>query len=156
MSQKSRFRMQMQGITTFRHAFPQLPWSIIKEPTFIQTEHGNRLLTSGWWAYARKIVRTSTSSHPLSDYPLELHCWLVPISFMGIGRRYLLTYSLFLFRFLLGCPGSPMWSWLWEVCNDPPFLNPILTFALRCAIKYGEDWEKYCDVVPYKFIPGIY
>jgi delta24(24(1))-sterol reductase len=74
MSQKSRFRMQMQGITKFRNTFPQLPWSIVKEPKFIQTEHGyvnvlhfpgsgltylehsNRLLTNGWWAYARKIV----------------------------------------------------------------------------------------------------
>jgi delta24(24(1))-sterol reductase len=74
MSQKSRFRMQMQGITKFRNTFPQLPWSIVKDPMFIQTEHGcvfvlhfrdslhshtvnsNRLLTSGWWAYARKIV----------------------------------------------------------------------------------------------------
>lgn len=63
MSQKSRFRMQMQGITTFRKSFPQLPWSIIENPTFIQTEHGNRLLTSGWWAYARKIV-----SPPYSNY----------------------------------------------------------------------------------------
>ena len=74
MSQKSRFRMQMQGITTFRNSFPQLPWSIIENPKFIQTAHGyvfvlhfcgcshshtlnsNRLLTNGWWAYARKIV----------------------------------------------------------------------------------------------------
>ncbi|KAG8752744.1 C-24(28) sterol reductase [Serendipita sp. 396] len=57
MSQKSRFRMQMQGITTFRQTFPQWPWSIVKNPSFVQTEHGNRLLTGGWWAYARKIVR---------------------------------------------------------------------------------------------------
>ena len=66
--------MQMQGITEFRNTFPQLPWSIVKDPKFIQTTHGyvpvlhfcgyphsyalnsNRLLTSGWWAYARKIV----------------------------------------------------------------------------------------------------
>jgi hypothetical protein len=32
--------MQMQGITKFRNTFPQLPWSIVKEPKFIQTEHG--------------------------------------------------------------------------------------------------------------------
>jgi delta24(24(1))-sterol reductase len=69
----------MQGITKIRNTFPQLPWSIVKEPKFIQTAHGyvfllhqhfqeflalihhtplnsNRLLTNGWWAYARKIV----------------------------------------------------------------------------------------------------
>lgn len=26
----------------------------------------------------------------------------------------------------------------------------------RCAMKYGKDWERYCEVVKYKFIPGIY
>ncbi|CUA70663.1 delta24(24(1))-sterol reductase [Rhizoctonia solani] len=54
MSQKSRFKMQMQGTYTPRWAFPQLPYGTIENPTFIQTAHGNKLLTSGWWAYARK------------------------------------------------------------------------------------------------------
>lgn len=27
---------------------------------------------------------------------------------------------------------------------------------LRCAAKYGEDWQRYCSIVKYKFIPGIY
>jgi delta24(24(1))-sterol reductase len=26
----------------------------------------------------------------------------------------------------------------------------------RCSVKYGRDWEQYCQVVPYKFIPGVY
>ena len=30
----------MQGITKFRNTFPQLPWSIIEDPTFVQTAHG--------------------------------------------------------------------------------------------------------------------
>lgn len=25
----------------------------------------------------------------------------------------------------------------------------------RCARKYGKDWDEYCRIVPYKFIPGI-
>ncbi|KAG8842210.1 C-24(28) sterol reductase [Serendipita sp. 411] len=66
MSQKSRFRMQMQGITTFRQTFPQWPWSIVKNPSFVQTEHGNRLLTGGWWAYARKINYTADWFQSLS------------------------------------------------------------------------------------------
>lgn len=33
----------------------------------------------------------------------------------------------------------------------------ILTSMIcRCSIKYGKDWERYCAVVKYKFIPGIY
>ena len=26
----------------------------------------------------------------------------------------------------------------------------------RCSKKYGKDWDKYCSIVKYKFIPGIY
>jgi Delta24(24(1))-sterol reductase len=40
MSQKSRFKMQTQGINTFRKTFPQLPWGTLKNPEFIQTAHG--------------------------------------------------------------------------------------------------------------------
>jgi len=40
MSQKSRFKMQTQGITNFRKTFPQLPGCIVKNPTYIQTAHG--------------------------------------------------------------------------------------------------------------------
>jgi delta24(24(1))-sterol reductase len=25
-----------------------------------------------------------------------------------------------------------------------------------CAIKYGKDWERYCEIVRWKFIPGVY
>lgn len=137
MSQKSRFRMQMQGVTTFRTAFPQVPWSIVKNPTFIQTEHGcvfyiafcwvdadrvlshfrNRLLTSGWWAYARKIVRDSPPSFLLSlTTRLELYCWLVPISFLGTLCRIRFTDSLFLPIVLFDCPDSPLWTRFRTVC----------------------------------------
>jgi len=40
MSQKSRFKMQTQGITKFRKTFPQLPGCIVENPTYIQTAHG--------------------------------------------------------------------------------------------------------------------
>ncbi|ORZ08679.1 ergosterol biosynthesis ERG4/ERG24 [Absidia repens] len=53
-SQKNRFRMEQNGSYMVRNAFPQLPWGHIKNPTFIKTEHGNLLLTSGWWGVARK------------------------------------------------------------------------------------------------------
>ena len=40
MAQKSRFKMQTQGITKFRKTFPQLPGCVVENPTFIQTAHG--------------------------------------------------------------------------------------------------------------------
>ena len=26
----------------------------------------------------------------------------------------------------------------------------------RCALKYGKDWDKYCEMVPFRFIPFVY
>lgn len=40
MSQKSRFKMQQMGITTYRKTFPQLPGGTLENPKFIQTAHG--------------------------------------------------------------------------------------------------------------------
>ena len=40
MSQKSRFKMQTQGITSYRKTFPQLPGGTVKNPKYIQTAHG--------------------------------------------------------------------------------------------------------------------
>lgn len=54
-AQKNRFRMEQNGsYMTRKNAFPQLPWAHIKNPTYIQTAHGNLLLTSGWFGICRK------------------------------------------------------------------------------------------------------
>lgn len=36
--------------------------------------------------------------------------------------------------------------------STPPHADP----RTRCAIKYGKDWERYCEIVRWKFIPGVY
>lgn len=54
-SQRNRFRMMERGTYVKRRTFPQLPWGTLKNPRYLQTAHGNKLLTDGWWRYARKI-----------------------------------------------------------------------------------------------------
>ncbi|KAL7416547.1 ERG4/ERG24 ergosterol biosynthesis protein [Mrakia frigida] len=54
MSQKSNFRMELQNEFVPRDAFPQLPWRRVKNPKYIETKHGNKLLISGWWGFLRK------------------------------------------------------------------------------------------------------
>jgi len=124
MAQKSRFRMLMQGTYQERWTFPQLPWGTLKDPKYIQTEHGNRLLVSGWWAYARKPNYSA-------DLVMSLTWGLV------IGAASPIPYFY------------------------PLFFVTVLTHRCgrdfeRCAIKYGKDWERYCAVVPYRFIPYVY
>ncbi|KAF9454324.1 ERG4/ERG24 ergosterol biosynthesis protein [Macrolepiota fuliginosa MF-IS2] len=124
MAQKSHFKMQTQGITKFRQTFPQLPWNTIANPTFIQTAHGNRLLTCGWWKYSRK-------PNYVADWTMSF-TWGAIIGTTTIIPYF---YSVFFITVLI------------HRCSRD---------FERCAIKYGKDWERYCAVVKYKFIPGIY
>jgi len=54
-SQRNRFRMMERGTFIKRRAFPQLPWGTLKNPRYLETASGSKLLTDGWWRYARKI-----------------------------------------------------------------------------------------------------
>eukprot|EP00550_Attheya_septentrionalis_P008653 CAMPEP_0198294298 /NCGR_PEP_ID=MMETSP1449-20131203/21658_1 /TAXON_ID=420275 /ORGANISM="Attheya septentrionalis, Strain CCMP2084" /LENGTH=506 /DNA_ID=CAMNT_0043994207 /DNA_START=253 /DNA_END=1773 /DNA_ORIENTATION=- len=65
-SQKNRFRMKERGTYVERNTFPQLPWGTLKKPTYIQTKHGNKLLTGGWWGVARKIHYTADLTMAMS------------------------------------------------------------------------------------------
>ena len=47
-----------------------------------------------------------------------------------------------------------------------PFFYPVFFVSMlahryardveRCKEKYGEDWDKYCEKVPYALIPFVY
>jgi delta24(24(1))-sterol reductase len=124
MAQKSIFKMQQQGEYKPRYAFPVLPGIVLKDPSYIQTKHGNKLLTDGWWRYARKINYTAD--------------WVQSLMW-GISAGFVTPITFFY----------------------PAFFLAVLTHRCgrdfeKCARKYGDDWEEYCKVVKYKFIPGIY
>lgn len=53
--QKNSFRMMERGTFMKRKTFPQLPWQEVYQPEAIDTETGDRLLTDGWYGFARKI-----------------------------------------------------------------------------------------------------
>ncbi|KAH9027934.1 ERG4/ERG24 ergosterol biosynthesis protein [Lactarius hengduanensis] len=124
MSQKSRFKMQTQGIYSYRWTFPQLPWGTVKNPTYIQTAHGNRLLTNGWWQFSRK-------PNYVADWTMSFTWGLV----VGAASPIPYFYSVFFITVLIH-----------RTTRD----------FERCALKYGKDWERYCEIVRWKFIPGIY
>lgn len=124
MAQKSSFKLQQQGDFYQRKAFPVVPWSVIEDPTYIQTKHGNKLLTSGWWGYVRK-----------PNYSAD---WIQSVTW-GLSGGLV----------------TPITMWY------PIFFLAVLVhrcerdFA-KCSRKYGEDWDEYCRIVPYKFIPYVY
>ncbi|KAJ2934800.1 hypothetical protein H1R20_g2263, partial [Candolleomyces eurysporus] len=124
MAQKSHFKMQTQGITEFRKTFPQLPWNTVKNPTFIQTAHGNRLLTSGFWAFSRK-------PNYVADWTMSLTWGAI------IGTATIIPYFYSMFFIVV-------------------LLHRCTRDFERCSRKYGKDWERYCEVVKYKYIPYVY
>ncbi len=63
---------------------------------------------------------------------LGAFCWSVPALF-----NYYLPYFYLTFLFLL-------------------LLDRSFRHEKRCAIKYGSDWDKYCERVPFRLIPFVY
>lgn len=124
MAQKSRFRMQLQGTLKVRWTFPQWPWSTLKDPRYLQTEHGNALLIDGWWQFLRKPNYTA-------DWT-QSFLWGAIAGTHSIIPYY---YSLFFLAVLTHRCGRDF---------------------ERCERKYGKDWDKYCQIVPYRFIPFVY
>lgn len=142
MSQKSRFKMQTQGIFEYRKTFPQLPRGTLHNPKYIQTAHGNRLLIDGWWAYSRK-------PNYVADWIMSLTWGLC----QGFCSPIPYFYSVFFIAVLVHRVSRDF-----ERYATRSFLAPLGTDLLcnSCALKYGKDWERYCQAVPAKFIPGIY
>ena len=55
MAQKSYFKMEQDGNSRPpRNTFPNLPYSRVKNPKFVRTHLGGKLLVDGWWKYCRK------------------------------------------------------------------------------------------------------
>ncbi len=52
--QRNHFRMQINGSYVKRKTIPQLPWDTLKNPRYLDTAVGSKLLIDGWWRYVRK------------------------------------------------------------------------------------------------------
>ncbi len=122
--QRNRFRMMLNGSYRPRNTFPQLPWTTLINPKYMDTEAGSKLLIDGWFAYLRK-------PHYTADIIMALLWGLV------CGFDSFIPY--FYFCFFLGM-----------------IIHRNHRDQTRCANKYKKDWIKYCEKVPYVFIPYIY
>lgn len=77
-SQRARFRMQVDGTYKPRWTFPQLPWGTLKNPKYLSTKAGSKLLINGWWKYARKVSSCANRGK-------QKILFIVPM--MGGGKR---------------------------------------------------------------------
>eukprot|EP01083_Nonionella_stella_P059992 156910_1 len=107
-----------------------------KDPEYIvahyKTKSDNNktslLLCSGFWGWARHF-----------NYVPELLaalCWCLPAV---MGNKHPGWIAMFYFPYLVLLLVD-------RACRDDE----------RCSRKYGSFWEKYCEIVPYRIIPGIF
>ncbi|KAJ2127316.1 C-24(28) sterol reductase [Coemansia sp. RSA 678] len=85
-SQRNRFRMYWNNTLIKRNAFPQLPMSFIDDAKYLQTQHGNKMLIDGWYAYVRK-------PHYTADLVMSLS-WGLIAGFGSFFPYFYLTFFL--------------------------------------------------------------
>ncbi|WPG98305.1 Delta(14)-sterol reductase [Acrodontium crateriforme] len=116
---------------------------------YIETASGSKLLTSGWWGTARHI-------NYLGDW---LMSWAYCLPTLAAGYK-LVPSILHPGTRLVSTDGMAGWA-------TPITYFYMLYFAIllihremrdeeKCRRKYGADWEKYCQQVRYRILPGIY
>jgi delta24(24(1))-sterol reductase len=88
-AQKNRFRAKLMddGYVERRFSFPQLPNATLKNPRYLDTKVGTKLLVDGWWLHVRK-----------PHYTADL-CLALLLSLTGFGEGHFLP---FFFVFFFG------------------------------------------------------
>ncbi|EPY38125.1 delta24(24(1))-sterol reductase [Angomonas deanei] len=124
-SQKNRFRMRRSGV----------PLEIIRRKTFPQLP----------WRF---IENPRTIKGPQGELFVD--------GFYRYGRKIHYTVDLSM---------ALLWGCACGFDSYIPFFYASFFFShlvdrerrdeARCRAKYGKMWDKYCELVPYKFIPGI-
>lgn len=125
-AQKNRFRARLMdgGYVERWFSFPQLPNATLRDPKFLETKAGSKLLVDGWWRYVRK-------PHYTADLVLALL-----LSLTGGGGHFLPYFFVLFF--------------------GPMLVHRAHRDTARCSAKYGADWDRYTERVPYTLVPGVY
>lgn len=118
---------------------------------YIETASGSKLLTSGWWGTARHI-------NYLGDW-LMSWSFCLPTGIAGyLIERDSVAGVLGPKRVVQGeARGYGMFfTYFYMLYFATLLLHRERRDEEKCKRKYGKDWDRYTELVPYRIIPGIY
>ncbi|KAL9535889.1 Delta(14)-sterol reductase [Sphaerulina musiva] len=116
---------------------------------YIETSTGSRLLTTGWWGTARHI-------NYLGDW---LMSWSYCLPTLAAGYKLTPTILFEGSRLVStdGMKGAGMpITYFYMLYFAILLIHREMRDEAKCRRKYGDDWEKYCQIVRWRIVPGIY
>ena len=124
----------------------------VKHLSFVETASGSKLITSGWWGTARHI-------NYLGDWIMSFS-YCLPTGVAGyIVHRYQNPVTGNVTKEIEqgGARGFGMiFTYFYIVYFGVLLVHRELRDEEKCRRKYGMDWDKYCEKVRWRILPGIY
>ena len=118
----------------------------------LTTQNGSKLLTSGWWGTARHI-------NYLGDWIMSWS-YCLPTGIAGyIIKRYTnpVTSNVTIEVEQGSAKGFGMiFTYFYILYFGVLLVHRELRDEEKCRRKYGKDWVKYCTLVKWRILPGIY
>ncbi|KAF2269016.1 ERG4/ERG24 ergosterol biosynthesis protein [Lojkania enalia] len=135
----------------------------IKHLKYIETAAGSKLLISGWWGIARHI-------NYLGDWFMSWS-YCLPTMVAGYMIKNTAEYPLtpphpdaIFFKNSYGKYVVPGEAKGWGTIFTYFFMIYFAVLLIhrerrdeeKCRRKYGKDWDRYCELVPWRIVPYIY
>lgn len=135
----------------------------VKHLKYIETAAGSKLLVSGWWGTARHI-------NYLGDWFMSWS-YVLPTALSGYVIRNVAQHPItaaqsdaYHFKNTYGQyvvpDGAKGWGMIFTYFFMVYFAILLIHRERRdeekCRRKYGKDWDRYVELVPWRIIPGIY
>ncbi|KAL3478546.1 ergosterol biosynthesis ERG4/ERG24 [Aspergillus californicus] len=125
----------------------------VKQIKYIETAHGSKLMTSGWWGYARHI-------NYLGDW-LMSWSYSLPTGISGYVILHTVNPSTGeVEKQAVQTPESRGWAiiftYFFLIYFGVLLIHRERRDEEKCKRKYGKDWDRYTSHVRSRIIPGIY